>query len=307
MSAAASPLLASLQRLEPRALLGALAALAAALALALLAWRRLRRAGGGPPLTREFQRFPVVAREVANGGPRPVIFLTVRVSTAALPTGAHVKLRAVVGGREVLRSYTPTRFHRGECELCFRVYEGGPMTQHLAALRVGDAVEMMGPTGVERYGEAGPGTFARGSAQEWAGITHVGLVSGGTGITPMLQITNHVLQDPRDRTRLAMLSFTTTPEDIVLEAPLRALAAGSGGQLRLTFAASHDVGAEALRARPAGMLVRASMRELDADALAALLGVPAGPHTMVCVCGPDGFAKRAKELLAQRFENVLVW
>jgi ATP-dependent Clp protease protease subunit len=36
------------------------------------------------------------------------------------------------------------------------------MTQHLARLRVGDALEMKGPTGLERYGERGPGSFSRG-------------------------------------------------------------------------------------------------------------------------------------------------
>ena len=302
LPAAARALLGELARLEPRALLAAAGAALALPAAALLLWRR--RGASRPHLTREFRRFPVIAREVANGGDRPVIFLTLGVSTAGLPTGAHVKLRAAVGGAEVVRSYTPTRFHRGECELMFRVYEKGPMTTHLAALRVGDSVEMMGPTGLERYAPNGPGTFARGSSQEWSGITHVGLVSGGTGITPMLQIANHVLQDPGDATRLALLSFTTTPADIMLEGTLRDLAAGSAGALSLTFVASHATDEE-LRARPG--LVRASMRALDADALAALLALPRGPTTRGCVCGPDGFAKHAKALLAERFENVLVW
>ena len=111
------------------------------------------------------------------------------------------------------------------------------MSTHLGGLRVGDAVEMIGPTGIERYGARGPGTFSRG-AQEWRGISQVALVSGGTGITPMLQIANHVLRDPRDATRLSLVSFTTTAADIMLEDALRALAAASAGALTLTFVAS---------------------------------------------------------------------
>ena len=109
-------------------------------------------------------------------------------------------------------------------------------------------------------------------------------------------------QDSRDD--FVMLFVGPTPADIMLEGTLRDLAAGSAGALSLTFVASHATDEE-LRARPG--LVRASMRALDADALAALLALPRGPTTMVCVCGPDGFAKHAKALLAERFENVLVW
>jgi cytochrome-b5 reductase len=308
MADAARDFAAQLLRLEPRTAALAALALAALAALAALLALRAARARAAPQLTREFQRFTVSERVVANpaNAARPVIFLTLRVSTASLPTGAHVKLRAPAGpgGAAVVRSYTPTRFRRGECELMFRVYEGGPMTQHLHGLRVGDSVEMMGPTGLERYGLAGPGTFARGTSHEWAGISHVGLIAGGTGVTPMLQIANHVLQDPRDATRLSLLCFTTTPDDIILEEALRALAARSAGQLRLTFVASHASEAE-LRARPG--LRCASMRALDAAALEEMLGVPRGPHSMVCVCGPDGFSRQAKALLSESFENVLVW
>lgn len=256
-----------------------------------------------PALSKEYARFPIVARYVANGGPRPVIFLTVNVSTASLPTGAHVKVRATINGKVEVRSYTPTRFSKNECELCFRVYQGGPMSSFLAGLAVGDTVEMIGPTGLERYGSHGPGTFSRGD-RVWRGVRHVALVSGGTGITPMLQIANHVLQDPRDATRLSLVSFTSSAEDFILEDTLRALAAGSHGALKLTFVASTSTG----EARARSDVVVASMRTLTPAAAKKLLGVPVGTETVVCVCGPRGFCERAKELFTEAgFENVLVW
>jgi len=290
---------------DPRVLAAAAstAALGAALALGLLARRRARAA---PELTRDWQRFRVSGRVVANPeSERPVVFLTLHVSTASLPTGAHVKLRALdAAGREVVRSYTPTRFHSDECELMFRVYPGGAMTPLLERLRVGDSVEMMGPTGLERYAPEGAGSFARGSARVWRGIEHVGMISGGTGITPMLQVANHVLQDPLDATRLSLLSFTNTVPDIMLGETLRALAAGSRGALRLAFVATHaredELAAHA-------DVARGSMRSMGADELERLLGVPRGERTMICICGPDGFVKSARALLEGRFENVLVW
>ncbi len=264
----------------------------------------LRRALQAPSLTPSFARFRVTDRFVANRGERPVIFLTLGVSTASLPTGAHVKVRALINGEAVVRSYTPTRFNGGRCELMFRVYAGGPMTNYLAALRVGDAVEMKGPTGLERYGEHGPGTFSRGGAA-WRGVTHVALIGGGTGITPMLQIANHVLQDGADATRLSLLSFHNTFADILLSGTLRGLAAAAGAQLRLQFVCS-NVDEGELRAN--GDVARASMRALSSEQLVALMGVPVGKGTVVCLCGPDGFVQRARELLEPVFpSNVLAW
>ena len=289
--------------LLPSTPLVALACAACLLLVLYLARGRLRLLFP-PTLSPDFRSFPVVARLVANKGDRPVIFLTLGVSTASLPTGAHVKIRAVIGGAVVVRSYTPTKFHKGLCELCFRVYPGGPMSTFLAQLRVGDSVEMKGPTGLERYGEEGPGTLSRGGAS-WRGVGHLALVAGGTGITPMLQIANHVLQDGADATQMSLLSFHNSYEDILLSGTLRGLAAGSGGGLRLKFVCS-NVGGKELLAH--GDVARGSMRALSGKQLAALLGVPQGAGTVVCLCGPDGFVQRARELLEPLFPgNVIVW
>lgn len=259
-----------------------------------------------PELTHAYQPFTVIARKEVGGGERPIIFLTLGVSTASLPTGAHVKLRAMLGGEMIYRAYTPTRFNHGLCEIMFRHYAGGPMSSHLAALRMGDVVEMQGPTGLERYGSHGAGTFSCGS-RVWRGVTHVAMVSGGTGITPMLQIANAVLQDPaHDPTRLSLVSFTTTVADIMLASTLRALAAQSKGSLRLTFAASAATDAELAENCD---VRRASMRSLSADALCDMLHVPRGVQsTVVCVCGPEAFVAQAKALLEPLFPgNVIVW
>jgi cytochrome-b5 reductase len=212
-----------------------------------------------------------------------------------------VKVRAVVNGEEVQRSYTPTRFHSGECELMFRVYPNGPMTTYLAGLHPGDALEMRGPTGMERYGSQGPGTFSR-AEQSWSGIKHIAMLSGGTGITPMLQIANHVLQDKADLTSMTLLSFTTTVSDIMLKDTLQELQAGSSGRLTVKYICSRAAPEELGKS-----IGRGSMRGLNEETLVELLGVPTGEDTMVCICGPDGFSEQAKALCDQRFKNVLVW
>jgi len=264
------------------------------------------RRSQAPALTREWQSFRVSDRFVANpNSNRPVVFLTLHVSTLELPTGAHVKLRAFKeNGTEIIRSYTPTRFNKGECEIMFRVYENGAMTSLLQKKRIGDKVEMMGPTGLERYATEGAGTFSRGSGKVWTGIKYIGMISGGTGITPMLQISNHVLQDKFDKTKLSLLSFTNNVEDIMLADTLRSLALNSNGSLNLSFITTHVTTEELSKYSD---VIRGSMRSISADDLERLLNVPTGNETMICICGPEGFVKQSKQLLQDRFENILVW
>ncbi len=303
-------------------LLGAAATLACVVLPVLLLRglvRRCRRRGGGTDaalrgLERAWARFPVVARrDVNNGGGagRPVLFLTLGVATDRMPTGSHVKIRAAVGagGTVVQRSYTPTRFHGNECELLLRVYPSphGVMSRHLHGLRVGDSVEMMGPTGLHRYGTDGPGTFSQGK-RRWGPVDHVVMLAGGTGITPMLQIANHALQAAGDATKLHLLAFNSTFSDVMMRDELAALAAGSAGQLELTFCVSKLTAAEK-RTYPAWK--EQSLRTVGADSLRALsAGTLGSDKCMVCVCGPPGFVKTAQALLGGGVAaegHVMVW
>lgn len=64
-------------------------------------------------------------------------------------------------------------------------------------LKVGDDLDISGPWGMTEY--IGRGTFKlRGKAVQ---KKHVGMIAGGTGITPMLQIIRAIMRDPLDRKR----------------------------------------------------------------------------------------------------------
>ena len=120
----------------------------------------------------------------------------------------------------------------------------------------------------------------------------------------MLQITNHVLQDKSDSTQLSLLSFTNTVDDIMLGDTLRSLSKDSKSSFKLTFVTSH---ASADELSLYSDVVRGSMRTMSIVELSNLLSVPTGPETMICICGPDGFVKRASKILEGKFENILVW
>jgi cytochrome-b5 reductase len=49
------------------------------------------------------------------------------------------------------------------------------------------------------------------------------MLAGGTGITPMYQVAQHLLKDPRDKTKLSLVYGSLTEDDILLRAELDAL------------------------------------------------------------------------------------
>lgn len=152
-----------------------------------------------------------------------------------LPIGQHISLKYTDGnGKDVIRSYTPVSSNSdvGFVDFAIKVYlpnppkfpSGGAMSQHLNDMKIGDSMKMRGPKGHLDY--KGRGSFT---------ITHprngvksytkrkFGMVAGGTGITPMLQIIRAILNDPRDKSEVWLLFANQTEEDIFLREELERL------------------------------------------------------------------------------------
>lgn len=128
----------------------------------------------------DYTKFPLIRKdELSRDIFRLVFALPESTSVLGLPTGQHVAIRGYwdddEGHRTVTRSYTPVSNNKdlGRLELLIRCYPDGQLTgKYLSKLQVGDAVEFRGPTGAMQY--------RRGLAKQ------LGMVAGGTGITPML-------------------------------------------------------------------------------------------------------------------------
>ena len=54
-------------------------------------------------------------------------------------------------------------------------------------------------------------------------VREIGMLAGGTGITPMLQIIRAVLRNPEDRTKITLIYANITPADILLREDLENL------------------------------------------------------------------------------------
>ncbi len=118
--------------------------------------------------------------------------------------GDHLLLHATVNGKAVKRPYTPSSLvgTAGHFDLTVKRYEAGVVSKYLHEQRVGDTVMMSGPkTG---------GHWKDGMAKK------VGLVAGGTGITPMISIIRWILSKRLD-VDLSLIFANKTETDIIFK------------------------------------------------------------------------------------------
>ncbi|CAI5496522.1 unnamed protein product [Closterium sp. Naga37s-1] len=142
-----------------------------------------------------------------------------------LPVGKHLFVCAKVGGKLVMRAYTPTTSDEdgvGYFDLVVKVYfkgvvprfpDGGVMSQHLESLSIGDTIEVKGPLGHIAY--LGRGKFLV-SGEEKQG-KKLAMLAGGTGITPIYQVAKAILSDPEDKTEMWVLFGNRSVADVLLQ------------------------------------------------------------------------------------------
>ncbi|KAK7801495.1 hypothetical protein U0070_010539 [Myodes glareolus] len=153
-----------------------------------------------------------------------------------LPIGQHIYLSSRIDGNLVIRPYTPVSSDddKGFVDLVVKVYfkdthpkfpAGGKMSQYLENMNIGDTIEFRGPNGLLVY--QGKGKFAiradKKSNPVVRTVKSVGMIAGGTGITPMLQVIRAVMKDPNDHTVCYLLFANQSEKDILLRPELEEL------------------------------------------------------------------------------------
>ena len=148
-----------------------------------------------------------------------------------LPIGNHFFVNATVDGAPCMRAYTPTSLDDdvGFLEMVIKVYfrnenprfpDGGKMSQHFESLKLGDTIDIKGPIGHFTY--LGRGKFKL--HNELRSCQSMGMICGGTGITPAFQVIKAALKDPEDHTKFYVLYANQTPADVLLRPELDAWA-----------------------------------------------------------------------------------
>jgi len=117
-----------------------------------------------------------------------------------------------------MRSYTPISSDddRGYFDLLIKSYPTGNISKLMGEMKIGDKLQFQGPKGAMVYT---PNM-----------MRHIGMIAGGTGITPMWQIIQAIVKGRpsnggTDRTEVDLLFANVNPEDILMKKELDALAA----------------------------------------------------------------------------------
>ncbi len=135
-----------------------------------------------------------------------------------LPVGYHMFVKAKISGETVMRAYTPVSrdCEKGSFTLCIKIYPDGKLTSYLDTLNIGDYLECRGPLGHFEY--QGQGQFVLNGEKKFA--KSIGLICGGTGLTPAYQVMSAVANDPSDETQVYLIYANKTVDDILLRSEL---------------------------------------------------------------------------------------
>jgi len=206
-------------------------------------------------------------QEVSSDTKRTRLSLGTKGTILGLPVGKHITIYAPnppqcltsgswngkpdldKGSKEIERKYTPTTGNDtpGHVDLVIKVYrpgkvrmpdgkeadwaDGGKMGLYLDSKKPGDYIEIKGPIGVNEY--LGKGMFK--SPGQTKTLKNIGMLAGGTGLTPMLQVVSAALLDPHDNCKFTLIYANKTEDDILCRDLIEEAEQKSNGRFKVHY------------------------------------------------------------------------
>jgi len=198
--------------------------------------------------------------------------------TLGLPLGKHINLRL---GKQV-RPYTPVSSEddKGYFDLVVKIYKTGKLTPLLENLKEGENAEMRGPFGRLLYLGNSLWEYSKeGKKPIQRKANKVGMIAGGSGITPMYQIMSAILKDNKDQTKISMIFGNVSEDDMLLRPELLKLEKENKTSLSIFWL---------LDKAPSGWVEGASNRAAgycSPELVQKHLPGP-GDDTLILMCGP---------------------
>ena len=193
---------------------------------------------------------------------------------SCLLTKANIGSEKPDGSRGVvLRPYTPiTRPDVvGYLDLVVKAYPEGKMSKHIAEMKIGDKLDFKGPIVKLAYK---PNQYKS-----------IGMVAGGTGITPMLQVIDEILENKDDKTTVSLIYGNQTESDILMKKEIDARAAANPDKLKV-YCIVDKLGSNPM----AKMFWKGGVGYVTEETLKEKMPPP-GESSMVYVCGPPPMYK----------------
>jgi cytochrome-b5 reductase len=218
-----------------------------------------------------------------------------------LPIGQHILFVARIDDKPVFRPYSPVSDDDsvGYFDVVIKVYkkgihpnfpDGGKMSQHLDSLNIGETITLKGPVGIFLYKGLGEFHVKKEFSSQTFDIKktykHLGMLAGGTGITPMLQLATAIFKNPQDTTDISLLFSNHTEDDMLCREELDALVAQNPTRFKVWYTVTN-------LSKPPSDLWKYSKGRVDAAMIKEHMPAPAPGETFVIICGPTGFCKEA--------------
>mmetsp|Transcript_2004 Transcript_2004/g.3116 ORF Transcript_2004/g.3116 Transcript_2004/m.3116 type:complete len:295 (-) Transcript_2004:29-913(-) len=167
-------------------------------------------------------------------------------------------------GKPVVRPYTPVSAidQKGYLELVVKRYENSKMGNHLFDMKPGETIEVKGPLLKIKY-----------EANKWK---HIGMIAGGTGITPIYQVLRHIAANPADQTKVSVIFSVTAEEDILLANELTELSKKNPNMYIYYTLTNPKKG------------WMGGVGRVNKDMIQSIMPAPGAKDTKTFVCGPPG-------------------
>ncbi|PHH73821.1 hypothetical protein CDD82_5257 [Ophiocordyceps australis] len=187
------------------------------------------------------------------------------VSGLTVASAILTKYKGPDDEKPTLRPYTPItdENEKGFLDLLVKQYPDGPMSTHLHNMAPGQRLDFKGP--LPKY----PWSENKHS--------HIGLIAGGTGITPMYQLLRAIFNNPNDKTQVTLIFGNVSEKDILLRKELADLENTYPRRFRVFYVV--DKAAPGWQGQT-GFITK--------DLLKTVLPEPKSSNIKLFVCGPPG-------------------
>jgi len=185
--------------------------------------------------TADWAEAPLLSKVSISHDTRVFTFGLEAGKSLGLSTCACILMKGVDGPKDaedapVIRPYTPmsTNAMLGKFELMVKVYPDGKMSQYLDALEVGKPMHFKHVGGNVKI------QYPFNNKKE------IGMIVGGTGITPMIQALHCILGTKEDTSTVAMLYGSKTSGEILGKETLDSWAASCPDRFKVTHVLSEE-------------------------------------------------------------------